>query len=124
MRKSLIALTIATVLGILACNVIAYAQAAATAPAAAASAPAVVAVGTGIMGWVVAHGGLQAAILMLLVCANTAISAVRTICYKYDGLDLTDDVDPEKYKTLTVVNKIALVVGKLLDIVGSNTQHS
>jgi hypothetical protein len=44
--------------------------------------------------------------------------------YKWDGLDLNGPVDPAKFKTLTVVNKICLVLGKIIDFFGQNPQHS
>lgn len=77
---------------------------------------------TGLMGWIAAHGGLQLSVLMLVGCFNIACSAIREILAKLDGVDLSKDI-PAGEKSLTLLNKLALWSGKILDYVGNNVQH-
>lgn len=95
------------------------------AAAPAAVAPAIVASSSflsGIWGWLNAHGGPVAAVLLLVGSFNALCSVIRDQLAKYDGVDLTKPIDPQ-YATLTLVNKICLWSGRILDLVNANTQH-
>jgi len=76
----------------------------------------------GFWGWIMAHGGLQAAVLLLVACFNIIISAVRDLLCKLDGIDLSQPIPADKTK-LTFINKVALVSGKVLDWASANVQH-
>lgn len=76
----------------------------------------------GIWGWVVSHGGLQASILMLVACFNILVSALRDVLYKVDGVNLAPGAPVDSSK-LTLLNKLALVSGQILDWMTANIQH-
>lgn len=121
LKRAIATLFLSMTLATLCWGVMAAAQGAPpAAPPIVPGAPAVVS--GGIMGWVTSHGGFQAATVLLVYCLNVALSSIRTIAYKLDGLDLTAEVPPD-YKGLTLLNKIALVVGNVTDFLTGNTQH-
>jgi hypothetical protein len=97
---------------------VAPAVVAASAPIAVIAAPA-----TGILGWIQAHGGFQAAILFIVMSTFTALSALRKILYAYDGVKEGDTIPADK-TTLTTVNKICLVLGSVVDFIQGNTKHT
>lgn len=114
-------LAFALVAFVLAYSMLAIAQVPAASPAAVAvvAAPAAP---SGLAGMVNSKGGLIAFVMLCLVCLNGVMSAVRLAMYKWDGVDLSADVSANK--PLTVINKICLISGKILDFFGNNTQHS
>lgn len=104
----------------------AFAQVSSPAPVASAS-PAIVAAAPvvaqgGFWGWVMAHGGLQASVLLLVACFNIVVTAARDVLCKVDGVNLANGVPPDKTK-LTLLNKIALASGTVLDWLTANIQH-
>lgn len=119
--KTFLKFMVSSVLFVVCWSFLAFAQA----PSPAASPVAVVSAASqgGIMGWVTAHGGIQAAALMLVFSAFTLLSAVRTVLLKYDGLDLGQPI-PADYKGLTLVNKLCLLGGNVIDFLTGNTQHT
>ncbi len=82
----------------------------------------VAATGGGIAGWIALHGGFSAAILLLVFSAQTAMSALREILYKYDGVEKGQDIPPSMVG-LTQVNKICVILGKILDFMQGNVAH-
>lgn len=91
------------------------------APAIAADVPVVVASG-GIMGWISAHGGIQAVVLLLVGSAMTILSTVRTILYNLDGVAPGAAI-PAGMAGLTTVNKICIILGKVVDFLTGNVPH-
>lgn len=76
----------------------------------------------GLVKWVADHGGPQAAILFLIFSVFTGLSAARQILYKYDGINPGDPI-PADMKGLTLVNKICVFLGGILDFMTGNTKH-
>lgn len=101
---------------------IADAPAGSPAPAAVAVIAAPPVAPSGLAGLVSSKGGLIAFVMLCLICLNSVMSAVRLALYKWDGVDLSADVSANT--TLTTVNKVCLVLGKVVDFFGNNTQHS
>lgn len=97
-------------------------------PAASPVAPVVVSVvsspsaQTGVLAWIDSHGGFQAAVLMLVTGFFGILSAVRLLLYKLDGIKQGDPI-PADYKGLTIVNKICLVLGSVVDFFTGNMAH-
>lgn len=67
-------------------------------------------------------GGLISIILLVAFSANTMLTALRTVLLKYDGVAPGSDI-PADDKALTLVNKICIVLGSILDFLMSNPQH-
>lgn len=84
-------------------------------------APAVLA-STGIMGWINSKGGFVAAVFLIVTSAFTLLSAVRMVLYKFDGVAPGADI-PANLVGLTWVNKICVVLGKLVDMLTGNVAH-
>lgn len=103
----------ASVMFVLSWTVIAMAQAAASAPVSASG---------GIMGWINAHGGVQMSALLLVYSANAILSAVRDVCCKLDGIN-PGDVIPANKQALTIINKVCIALGKVIDFIQGNVQH-
>lgn len=78
--------------------------------------------GGGILGWVAAHGGFQAAILLVVGAAMTLLSAFRSVLAAYDGVAQGAAI-PENMVGLTKLNKICLILGKIVDFLQGNVQH-
>lgn len=76
----------------------------------------------GIAGWIALHGGFQAAILLLVFSAFTFLSAVREILYKFDGVEKGQPI-PTGYVGLTWVNRVCVILGKVLDFLQGNVAH-
>ena len=66
--------------------------------------------------------GLVATVLFLVFGANIILSAVRKVLYKYDGVKEGDTI-PLSDSCLSLVNKVCLILGQILDFLGSNTKH-
>ena len=95
----------------------------ASSPVAVISAPsAAPAAGSGVMGWISAHGGFQAAVLLLVFSANAILSAVRDVMKKWDGINPGDAI-PAANTKLTLVNRICMILGQVIDYVQGNVQH-
>ena len=99
------------------------------APAASPAAPVVQAVASqapaaqhGVMAWVESHGGFQGAVLLLVFTAMTMLSALRAVLKKWDGINEGDAI-PADNKALTLLNKICMVLGTVIDYVQGNVQH-
>lgn len=67
-------------------------------------------------------GGLVAFIILVMACVNIIMSSVRLALYKWDGVNPGDQI-PADDKALTLVNKICLFLGKIVDFIGQNVQH-
>ena len=76
----------------------------------------------GIAGWVALHGGFQAAILLLVFSAFTLLSAIREVLYAYDGVAKGEPI-PAQFKGLTLINKVCVILGKVLDFMQGNSAH-
>lgn len=74
----------------------------------------------GIMGWVNAHGGFQAAVLLLVGSAFAILSAIRQVLLAFDGVGPGATSVPPG---LTVLNKVCLFLGKVIDFLQGNIQH-
>jgi hypothetical protein len=81
-----------------------------------------VAAPTGIMGWIAAHGGFQASILILVGSSMALASALRTVLLYFDGVPPGADIPPG-LTGLTTVNKVCVVLGKVLDFIQGNLKH-
>jgi hypothetical protein len=77
---------------------------------------------SGIMGWVTAHGGFQGAVILLVYMANSILTGLRNAAAKYDGVN-PGDAAPADASKLNLLNKVCLVLGKVLDYVLGNPQH-
>jgi hypothetical protein len=77
---------------------------------------------SGVMAWVESHGGFQAAVLMLVSGFLGILSAVRMLLYKLDGVAQGSSI-PVDYKGLTVLNKVCLVLGSVVDFFTGNMAH-
>lgn len=87
--------------------------------------PVVVAVvqpSSGVGGWLALHGGFTAAIILIVFSAFTVVSAIREILLKYDGVAPGAPIPPG-LTGLTLVNKICVILGKILDFMQGNTAH-
>ncbi len=76
----------------------------------------------GIMAWITAHGGFQAAVLLLVGSAFSLLSAIREILLKFDGIEKGAEIPADK-SALTLVNKICIVLGKIVDFLQGNIKH-
>lgn len=76
----------------------------------------------GIIAWIDAHGGFQASILLLVGSAMAILSAVRTVLSNFDGVAPGASIPPG-LTGLTMINKICVVLGKVIDFVQGNVQH-
>lgn len=76
----------------------------------------------GVMAWVESHGGFQGAVLLLVFTAMTLLSALRAVLKKWDGINEGDAI-PADNKVLTLLNKICMVLGTVIDYVQGNVQH-
>jgi hypothetical protein len=116
-----------TLLFVFAWSFIALAQSPAPSVAPSASpaiaAPAVVAAQSGIMGWVVAHGGYQAAILLLMTSALALLSAIRTVLFKFEGINEDGSNIPANSPITSTINKVCRVLGTVIDFMMGNPQH-
>lgn len=83
---------------------------------------AVVAAPSGVMGWIESHGGFQAAVLLLVSSFNTILSALRIVLKKFDGVAEGDPIPADK-KALTLVNKLCIILGQILDFSMGNVKH-
>lgn len=86
-----------------------------------AAAPAIVPV-SGIMGWIAAHGGFQGAVLILVSSFLALLSAIRQVLYNFDGVAPGAPIPVDK-SALTLVNKICLILGQVVDFMSGNTKH-
>ncbi len=77
---------------------------------------------TGIMGWILAHGGFQAVIAMILLSTLSFLSVIKEIACKFDGVAPGADIPPGM-KGLTFINKAWVIVGKIVDFLGMNKAH-
>lgn len=113
----------AVVLLMLAFSVLALAQS--SPPPAPSATPAIVsspASPSGLGGLVQSKGGLVAFITLCVLSLNALMSGVRLMLLKWDGVNPGDPI-PADDKALTVVNKICIVAGQIMDFFGQNTQH-
>lgn len=76
----------------------------------------------GVMAWVESHGGFQGAVLLLVFSAMTLLSALRAVLKKWDGIAEGDAI-PADNKSLTLLNKVCMVLGTVIDYVQGNLQH-
>lgn len=88
--------------------------------AAVVSAPSAPALSVG--GFIQSHGGVQPSIILILLCLNSILSALRDICARLDGVK-PGDAAPVGDAKLSMLNKACLVLGKVLDYVMGNPQH-
>lgn len=100
---------------------IAMAQTPPSAAPAIVAAPAV-AIPSGIMGWITAHGGFQAAVLLLVGSAFSMLSAVRQVLANFDGVAPGAAI-PAGMAGLSLVNKICVILGQVVDFMTGNVQH-
>lgn len=88
-----------------------------------ASAPTVAPVTTSALStFINSHGGMSSSIILVLMCMNSLLSALRDICARFDGVN-PGDAAPVGDTKLTVLNKVCLILGKILDYVTANVQH-
>jgi hypothetical protein len=78
--------------------------------------------GNPVLAWINAHGGFQASVYLLVFSAMTALSAIRVILTKFDGVD-PGASGPSPDKKLNVINLLCLYGGELLDLLMGNVQH-
>lgn len=76
----------------------------------------------GILGWITDHGGYQAAILLLVGSAMAVLSAIRTVLSNFDGVAPGAAI-PSNLQGLTLVNKICVILGQIIDFLQGNVQH-
>lgn len=76
----------------------------------------------GVMGWINAHGGFQAAVLLLVGSAFCILSAIRQVLLNFDGVGPGQDI-PADQKALTILNKVCLALGKVIDFIQGNVKH-
>lgn len=72
--------------------------------------------------FVEAHGGLVATLVLLVFAAQALLTALRTVLLKFDGIAEGQDIPPAN-TTLTLVNKICIVLGTILDFLQGNAKH-
>lgn len=72
--------------------------------------------------WLQAHGGILAVVVAAMLSLNTILSALRDLLYFLDGVPKGAEI-PANYTGLTLVNKICLWLGKILDYVQGNVAH-
>jgi len=77
---------------------------------------------SGIMGWITAHGGFQASVLLLVGSAMAVLSGVRQLLYNFDGVAPGAAI-PADMTGLTLVNKICVIMGKIVDYITGNVAH-
>lgn len=76
----------------------------------------------GVMEWVTAHGGFQSAVLLLVMSAFTLLSAVRQVLSNLDGVAPGAEI-PAGMQGLTMLNKICVVLGQVVDFMQGNVKH-
>lgn len=64
----------------------------------------------------------QALPLILLYGLNVVLSAVRAVLAKIDGVNPGDQIPADK-TNLNLINKAAIFLGQIMDLVMMNTQH-
>lgn len=74
------------------------------------------------VGFIAAHGGLQASLILLVLVLNIVLSAVRDVLASLDGVP-KGGVIPEDKAALSLVNKVCIFLGKIIDYVQGNVQH-
>lgn len=95
---------------------------AASVAVAAAPADAVPVEATGILAWIAKHIGSQSAILVLMGAAMSILSGIRQILAFYDGVAPGAAI-PAGMVGLSAVNKICLILGKVVDFLTGNIAH-
>ena len=55
--------------------------------------------------------------------ANCVLTAIRQILSKFDGIDPVKPLPADAPKSLTVVNKLCILVGKAVDFIIGNPAH-
>ncbi len=68
-------------------------------------------------------GGLQAAVVALMLALMTVMSALRSILLKFEGYKSDGSDVPANKKALTTFNKVCIIGGKILDWLMGNVQH-
>jgi hypothetical protein len=76
---------------------------------------------TGVGGFVANHGGLQGLILLLVFSSNAILSALRNVVKKFEGVE-GEEIPADKV-ALTLLNKAAILTGKVLDYMTANVKH-
>src|SRR6266403_1539385 len=69
--------------------------------------------------WLEAHGGMMAVVVAVMLGLNAILSGLRDLLYFLDGVPKGAPI-PANYTGLTLVNKICLWLGKILDYVQGN----
>lgn len=80
------------------------------------------AVQTGILGWIAAHGGFQAAVLLVAGGAMALLSGVRQVLLIYDGVAPGAEI-PAGMAGLSLVNKVCVILGQVIDFLQGNVKH-
>lgn len=76
----------------------------------------------GIMNWINSAGGFQAAVLLLVTTFMAILSAIRTLFASFDGVAPGAAI-PTSLSGLTLINKICVIGGQILDFIQGNVQH-